>query len=220
MSDQGTTAVKICGLTSVQQALSIALLGVDAIGVIGVAGSPRFIKEEKRRKIFDSLIKNAPTVERVWVVANIDSKSILEGVRGIGTPSIVQLHGKESKQRCEEWRELYPHIKWWKSFQIRQADDLVLAQTYQESVDALLLDAWSNKSLGGTGKRVPIELLSKVNFNIPWWLAGGISPEWTKEILPIIKPFGIDASSKLEVKPGVKDLRKVEALLKEVKAHK
>ncbi len=217
MSAQAPTAVKICGITSVNQALSIASLGADAIGVIGVPESPRYLPETKRREIFESLRENAPSVERVWVVANIDSNSILEGLKGIGMPSIIQLHGKESKQKCIELRTLYPHIKWWKSFQIRQQEDLDLAKSFQDSVDALLIDAWSSKSLGGTGERIPIELLNKINFNIPWWLAGGVSTDWIKKTLFNINPFGIDASSKLEIKPGIKDLDKVKTLLKEVK---
>jgi len=217
MTAQKPTSVKICGITTVKQALSIASLGADAIGVIGVPDSPRFLSDAKRRVIFESLIKNAPTVERVWVVANIDSNSISKGLKGIGAPSVIQLHGKESKQSCLELKELHPQIKLWKSFQIRQLEDLKFAQTYQNSVDALLIDAWSSKSLGGTGERVPIELLRQINFNIPWWLAGGVSSEWIKKVLLKIKPFGIDASSKLEIKPGIKDLKRVKALLEEVK---
>ena len=219
MTAQKPTSVKICGITTVKQALSIASLGADAIGVIGVPDSPRFLSDKERRVIFESLIKNAPTVERVWVVANIDSNSIAKGLKGIGAPSVIQLHGQESNQRCIELKELHPHIKLWKSFQISQLEDLKLAQTYQNAVDALLIDAWSSKRLGVTGERIPIELLSQIKFNIPWWLAGGVSSDWIKKVLIKIKPFGIDASSKLEIQPGIKDLQKVKALLKEVKLH-
>ncbi len=154
------------------------------------------------------------------MVANIDSNLILEGLKGMGAPSVIQLHGTESKEKCKELKELYPHIKWWKSFQIRQAKDLSFAQTYQDSVDALLIDTWSSKHLGGTGKRIPIELLAKIKFDIPWWLAGGVSADWIKKVLLEIKPFGVDASSKLEIKPGVKDLLKVKTLIEEVKTYK
>ena len=100
MRAQAPTAVKICGITTVKQALSIASLGADAIGAIGVPESPRFLSDKKRRVIFESLIKNAPSVERVWVVANLDSNSILQGLKGIGAPTIIQLHVSESRQQC------------------------------------------------------------------------------------------------------------------------
>ena len=217
MKAQAPTAVKICGITTVNQALSIASLGADAIGTIGVPESPRFLSEKKRRVVFESLIKNAPSVERVWVVANLDSNSILQGLKGIGAPTIVQLHGSESRQKCIDLKRLYPHIKFWKSFQIRHPKDLDFAKSFQDCVDALLIDAWSSKSLGGTGQRVPTELLSKINFDVPWWLAGGVSIDWIKTVILKIKPFGIDASIKLEINPGIKDLGKVKALLDEVK---
>ncbi len=220
MRAQASIAVKICGITTAKQALEISALGADAIGIIGVKSSPRFLSDTKRRAIFQSLKNNAPKVERVWVVANIDSNELEEGINGIGLPSIIQLHGQESKKQCEAWRKSYPQVQWWKSFQIRQPNDLHKAKDYQDSVDAILLDAWSNKTLGGTGKRIPYELLDKVNFRIPWWLAGGISPDWIQKILLDVKPFGIDASSKLETKPGVKDIQKVKDLLQKVKASK
>ena len=94
---------------------------------------------------------------------------------------------------------------------------MILPTTFQDSVDALLLDAWSSQSLGGTGKRIPIELLNKINYKIPWWLAGGISTEYIEEILSKIQPFGVDASSRLEISPGIKDIKKVSSLIKAVK---
>ena len=104
----------------------------------------------------------------------------------------------------------------WKAFQIRKQNDLLLAEEYEHLIDAILLDAWSENALGGTGERIPIQLLSEANFQKPWWVAGGISSDSIKEILRTVRPFGIDASSKLEIEPGIKDLKKVKKLLKEV----
>ena len=82
--------------------------------------------------------------------------------------------------------------------------------------DALLVDAWSPDQLGGTGHRLPLEWLSEARLPIPWWLAGGISSEWIPELLSQVSPDGLDASSRLEVRPGWKDLNKVASLLKAV----
>ncbi len=210
-------AIKICGITTVKQAIEIALSGADAIGVIGVMDSPRYITDSKREEIFSTLTKKVPHIERVWVLANTNAKEIDKRINRAGSPSIIQLHGQESKEECKKIKHLYPHIKLWKSFRIRKESDLISAQDFQDSVDAILIDAWSSKSLGGTGKRIDMELLYKVNFTIPWWLAGGISDDCIEDILLRIKPFGIDASSKLEIKPGIKDMKKVKTLIKKTK---
>ena len=84
-------------------------------------------------------------------------------------------------------------------------------------VDAFLLDAWDQNQLGGTGKRLPLEWLRRVPTEIEWWLAGGISAEWIPNILKESTPFGIDASSQLEISPGIKDLEKVNALIKAIR---
>ncbi len=217
MRNQVSPYVKICGITQIEQALEIASFGVHAIGVIGVESSPRFLCEKERRRLFNELIKNAPLVKRVWVVANLNIKKIKEGIEGEGTPSVVQLHGSESTMLCEELKKSYPDIQWWKALQIRQKDDLLLAESYQKHVDAILLDAWSQSSLGGTGNRLPLEWLKNITYKIPWWLAGGVSDSSIDEILSKTQASGIDASSKLEIQPGIKDMEKVKALLNKVK---
>ena len=77
INSDNTTALKICGITQIDQALEIASLGVDAIGVIGVKKSPRFVEETERRKLFEAITLNAPKVERVWVVADIEELSLI-----------------------------------------------------------------------------------------------------------------------------------------------
>tara|TARA_B100000900_G_scaffold128746_1_gene108823 strand:+ start:274 stop:495 length:222 start_codon:yes stop_codon:yes gene_type:complete len=71
---EAKTLVKICGITSVYQALQIAKLGADAIGVISVKESPRYALPEIKKDIFRNLKKNFPHVKRVSVVKNIPLK--------------------------------------------------------------------------------------------------------------------------------------------------
>ncbi len=208
-----STAVKICGITEVIQAKAIASFGVDAIGVIGVEGSPRFVEENQRRKLFTQLQNCSPKLERVWVIADMNDSQIESALKGDGTPSIIQLHGSESQKRCQELRNIYPSIQWWKAIRISSPEDLLEAHTFEDYADALLLDAWSPNELGGTGNRLPLKWLHKAKFALPWWLAGGISSEWIPEIFSQVSPFGIDASSRLETHPGKKDLVKVHNLV-------
>ncbi len=212
-----STAVKICGITQWNQAKAIASIGVDAIGVIGVKESPRFVEEAQRKEIFSQLENSFPKLKRVWVIADLTDIEIHNALRGEGSPSVIQLHGKESFERCEELRARHPRIEWWKALRIKGPQDLSEACCYNHHVDAVLLDAWTPIALGGTGQRLPLEWLQKKEFEIPWWLAGGISAEWIPQILRQISPFGIDASSRLETSPGIKDIKKVQELVSAVK---
>ena len=57
----------------------------------------------------------------------------------------------------------------------------------------------------------------KIKLKIPWWLAGGVSAEWVPEVLAKINPYGLDASSRLEISPGLKDIKKVRSLIEAIK---
>ncbi len=213
-------AIKICGITKSDQAESISHLGVDAIGVIGVASSPRFVEEDQRRNIFALLEKLSPSIKRVWVVADIHDYEVASALTGKGVPSVIQLHGNESKERCEALRNRYPKIEWWKALRVNKAEDLVLANNFKDKVDCLLLDAWAPNQLGGTGKRIPLNLIKGAHLHTPWWLAGGISEEWVPEILSKINPYGLDISSKVESSPGIKDINLVKNLIRTIRDQK
>lgn len=210
-------ALKICGLTQTEQALAIAAMGVDAIGVIGVADTPRFVDATARRNLFGALTREAAGVQRVWVVAEPDDASLAEALAGEGAPSVVQLHGEESPERCSSLKQRYPHVQWWKALRLRSSADLQKLTPYVPHVDSLLLDAWSPDQLGGTGHRLPLEWLAEAELPLPWWLAGGISAEWVPDLLTRVHPHGLDASSRLETAPGLKDLSRVEDLVKVVR---
>ena len=209
-----STAIKICGLTKTSQARSIANLKINAIGVIGVKNSPRFVAEEECMRIFNEVEKVSSSIEKVLVIAN----EKLEEVKSINNrsnpPSVIQLHGNESVDYCRELKNEFPTIKLWKAFRLKSIDDLDNISQYEKNIDAILLDAWDEKSLGGTGNRVPAELLINKTFKAPWILAGGISAEIIPEIFSKLRPDGIDASSRLEISPGIKDLEKVESLVR------
>ena len=216
-SSKKSTAIKICGITKTSQARSIAELKINAIGVIGVKNSPRFVPEEECMKIFNEVEKVSSSIEKVLVIANAK----LEEVKCINNrstpPSVIQLHGNESVDYCRELKNEFPGIKIWKAFRLKAINDLENISQYEKNIDAILIDAWDDKSLGGTGNRVPIELLLNKTFNAPWILAGGISAEIIPEIFSKLRPDGIDASSRLEISPGIKDIKKVASLVREIR---
>jgi len=216
-SSKKSTAIKICGITKTSQARSIAELKINAIGVIGVKNSPRFVPEEECMKIFNEVEKVSSSIEKVLVIANAK----LEEVKCINNrstpPSVIQLHGNESVDYCRELKNEFPRIKIWKAFRLKAINDLENISQYEKNIDAILIDAWDDKSLGGTGNRVPIELLLNKTFKAPWILAGGISAEIVPEIFSKLRPDGIDASSRLEISPGIKDIKKVASLVREIR---
>ena len=212
-----STAIKICGITNTRQAREIAQLGIDAIGVIGVKDSPRFVAEEECIKIFQEIDKISSTIEKVFVIANEKIGIIKDINNRSNPPSVIQLHGNETVDYCRKLKKEFPAIKLWKAFRLKSMNDLNNINRYEDFVDAILLDAWDEKSLGGTGNRVPLELLSNKSFTIPWILAGGISAEIIQEIFSKINPDGIDASSRLEISAGVKDIQKVDSLIRVIR---
>ena len=212
-----STAIKICGITKSSQAKSIAQFKINAIGVIGVKNSPRFVAEEECIKIFNEVEKVSSEIEKVFVIANEKLETIKCINNRSNPPSVIQLHGDESVDYCRELKNEFPTIKLWKAFRIKSINDLKIINQYEKDVDAILLDAWDDKALGGTGKRVPKEFLFNKTFKAPWILAGGISAEIIPEIFSKLRPDGIDASSRLEVSPGIKDLKKVESLVRKIR---
>ena len=212
-----STAIKICGITKTSQAKSIAELKINAIGVIGVEKSPRFVPEEKCIEIFNEVEKISSSIDKVFIIANEKLEAIKHINNRSTPPSVIQLHGDESVNYCRRLKSEFPRIKLWKAFRIKSINDFKSISQYEKNVDAILLDAWDDISLGGTGKRVPIELLFNKTFTVPWILAGGISAEIIPEIFSKLRPDGIDASSRLEVSPGNKDLKKVELLVRKIR---
>jgi len=211
------TLVKICGLTSEEQALQVAKLGAHAIGVISVEESPRYISAEIKKKIFRSLENFYPKIERVSVVKNCPIDFIIKNFLGKPSETIIQLHGDENIDYCKEIREKIPNIGLWKAFRIKTKKDLENIKPFEDFVDAILLDSWNKETYGGSGEKIKSNYLKNLQFSKPWWLAGGISMEWIDEILTDIKPDGLDISSSIEISPGLKDLNKTEVLIKYLK---
>jgi len=205
------TRLKICGLRRPQQAAAVAALGADAIGVIAVPGSARFLEPGERPALFAAARSQRPNCLGVLVVADPTEAELAE-LAGKQGHQIVQLHGEESVERCSALREQLD-VEIWKAIRVRSAADLARALSYAPVVDGLLLDAWVADQLGGTGHRIPMEWLRGFDPPLPWWLAGGITAERVAEVLEQLSPTGLDASSGVEISPGEKDLKRVESLV-------
>ena len=211
------TLIKICGLTSEEQALQIAKFGANAIGIISVEESPRYISAEIKKKIFKTLEKYYPKIERVSVVKNCPIDLIIKNFLGEPSETIIQLHGDEDIDYCKNLRKKIPTIGIWKAFRIRTENDLDNIKPFEDLVDAILLDSWNKETYGGSGKKIESINLKNLKFSKPWWLAGGISMEWIDEILSDIRPDGLDISSSIESYPGIKNLDATKDLIYKIK---
>tara|TARA_Y100000589_G_scaffold158237_1_gene150652 strand:+ start:871 stop:1518 length:648 start_codon:yes stop_codon:yes gene_type:complete len=207
--------IKICGITSTDQALQIAQLGVDAIGIISVKESPRYVNALKKKEIFKSLEKSFPNIKRVSVVKNKPLKENFNNF--IDYENVIQLHGDENIEYCKNIKRDLPQVEVWKAFRIQTIYDIEKIESFTNYIDAVLLDSWNKEVYGGSGIRIKKEFLEKISINKQWWLAGGISNDWVQEIINNIQPDGLDISSSIEKSPGIKDIEKVKELLREIR---
>ncbi len=208
--------VKICGITKVEQGMTIASLGADALGFICVEASPRYVSPETIRLIVEHL---PTTVDRIGVFADTTLENICQVVVKSNLTG-VQLHGDETAEYGDRLRELLPKIEIIKALRVKTPETLDMANMYAIHVDTLLLDAYHPDQLGGTGKTLDWKMLAEFRPSCPWLLAGGLRPD---NVLNAIGSFagnnfsGIDLSSGVEIAPGDKDLTKVADLFDRLK---
>jgi phosphoribosylanthranilate isomerase len=200
--------IKICGITTIDQAIAIADLGATDLGFICVPNSPRHLTLAQLQPL---VAKLADGINTVGVFADF-SVATISFVVTLTNLTTVQLHGTESVEFCQELRQALPQTEIIKAWRVRAPADLDLIQTYAEVVDGLLLDAYHPAALGGTGHKLDWELLEAFKPSIPWFLAGGLTPDNIRVALNRLKPDGIDLSSGVEISPGQKDLASVARL--------
>ena len=201
--------IKICGITKPNQGEKIVYLGANALGFICVERSPRYVTPSQIKTIIDVL--ESP-VDTIGVFADASPSQITETVNIAGLTG-VQLHGAESPQFCQQLRSQLPsEIELIKAFRIKTKESLEETAIYRKTVDTLLLDAYHPQMLGGTGQTLNWSDLQQFQPDLPWMLAGGLTPQNVTEALNQLQPDGIDLSSGVERSPGVKDLDKVTQL--------
>jgi phosphoribosylanthranilate isomerase len=197
------TRIKICGITNLEDALWAANLGANALGFV-FARSPRKISPQKACRI---MAKLPPFIFSVGVFVNETTEKIKKVIETCQL-NAIQLHGEESPQFCQKFRN---RIKVIKAFRIKDASDLKDLLRYD--VDAYLLDTFSSTAYGGTGRTFNWDLAvkaKKILKNRPLILSGGLNPENVREAIRKVQPYAVDVSSGVECSPGKKD----EVLLK------
>ena len=205
------TWTKICGITRAQDAIAAADLGADAIGLNFYPQSPRAISVTD----VENLVKGLP--RRVSVVALFvnPTPELVRQVLGTGAVDLLQFHGNESAEFCEQFET--PYIK---VVAVKMDSDLKSEFAKYESAQYMLLDSFDPIMLGGTGKTFDwvrvIELTQKQRSRLV--LAGGLGPANVREAIDIVQPFGVDVSSGVEASKGIKDLKMMQLFIQGVRA--
>lgn len=204
--------VKICGLTRREDALAAADAGADYLGVVVVPSSPRAVSMEEARSLTEGI-----EVPLALVTADRDPDELAREARGVGA-DVLQLHGDERPDDVERLRD---GGDWavWKAVRIREAGDLEEAlRRFGGLVDAIHLDGWHPRRLGGTGIRFPWNEVARIRQGVPEGMtlvaAGGLTPENVGEAVRLLRPDVVDVSSGVEARTGIKDPTKVMAFIR------
>jgi indole-3-glycerol phosphate synthase/phosphoribosylanthranilate isomerase len=207
----GRPLVKICGITTASDAEAARSLGADALG---------FVLAPSKRRAEPSLLRDLEDMDVAKVAVVVTgtdgaARRLDPAVRELlacGLVDAVQFHGDEAPGECAEMA--FPYFK---AVRIQGAGDIASLQGFLSP--RVLSDAWSATAAGGTGSRIPEELAREAGKIGPLWLAGGLRPENIGEVLDMLAPELVDASSGLEESPGRKDPARLKFFFEEIRKH-
>lgn len=200
------TKVKICGIKTLSDAKFAVDYGADAIGFV-FAESIRKVSKEKARSIVQKL---PPFVTTVGLFVNDTAENIEAICRFCGLDAI-QLHGNEQPGLLNKLKD----FKTIKAFRIQNEKDIIPIRKYKP--DAILLDGYSEKNMGGTGTSFDWKIVKHIRTSIPIIVAGGLTPLNVSRAIKIVKPYGVDVSSGVESSPGKKDRKLIKKFIDAVK---
>jgi len=201
------TRIKICGITRLQDAMHVARLGADSIGLVFYPRSPRIIDIETAVSIRNAL----PPFVTVTALFLNETQGWMAQVVDRVKPDCLQFHGEESLATCEQWQR--PYIK---SIPMGSVSD---AETYAAgypSAQGFLLDSNVAGRRGGSGDTFDWSKIPS-SFGSPILLAGGLNPGNVAEAITQVKPWGVDVSSGVESAKGIKDNELINQFFREVK---
>ena len=201
--------IKICGITNLEDAKFSITDGADAIGFIQSKKSERFVSLETL-----NVIKEAIGIDFLTIPVFVNpSKEEVINFLSIFPNSILQFHGDEEEEFCKAFNK--PYIK---AINVSKQEDLVNDLNKYKDSFAYLLDSGDSQNRGGTGetfdwKLIPKDLSNKII------VAGGLDSNNIEVLLSEVSPFGVDVSSGVESKIGVKDHSKIDNFIKLVKKY-
>jgi phosphoribosylanthranilate isomerase len=210
--------VKICGITSIEDARAAIAAGADMLGFNFYRPSPRFIEPQNVKTIIDSLRAETEnqTVTLVGVFVNEQSPdSVMRIVEDTGIDA-VQLHGDESIEFCQRLKQALNGRSLIKVLHV--IGRFAPTETEAYDADAIMLDAFHSEMRGGTGEVFDWAIARTVRELVPrLFLAGGLSPGNVAQAIAQVEPYAVDACSSLESSPGHKDAERMKAFVQGVR---
>ncbi len=203
--------IKLCGITTLDDALMAVDGGAWAVGCILWPQSPRVCEPAEAARIA-AAVRRRVHVCGVFVNQHLDEVTGL--VDGLGL-TMVQLHGDEGPAFCGEVARR-TGAKVMKAAQVRTAADVRALEAFH--TDFHLLDAHAPGMRGGTGETFDWELVRSRRSKVPLVLSGGLRPDNVAEAIAATRPFAVDTASGTEASPGIKDPAKVAAFVEAVNA--
>ncbi len=198
----GNTRIKICGITTVEDALLAASLGADAIGFI-FCDSPRQVTVDQAKEIINKL---PPFVNKVAVVRDFSESDIWSIVSHL-TVDTLQFNGNEAEDFCLDF---YP-IPVIKTISMRNANSFEKLYEYPR-LSYFLLDTYAPEE-GGSGTTFDWNLAVEAKKHGGIILAGGLNPKNIKSAIEKVQPYGVDVSSGLELSLRIKDHSKIKRFI-------
>jgi phosphoribosylanthranilate isomerase len=200
--------VKICGITTPDDAAAAVEFGADALGFNFFPGSRRYLAAAAAADWIAALPEH---IEKVAILVN---PSLEEAQRAAGIAGItaLQLHGAESPAFCRRLME--EGIRFEKAVPVIDADSVANLPDF--STRTLLLDSAGAGEFGGSGRVFPWEIARgfvRANASLRVVLAGGLTPENVGEAVATVRPFGVDVTSGVESAPGRKDHARLRAFI-------
>lgn len=208
--------IKICGLTT-PEALDVALeSGADQVGFVFFPPSPRNLGLEAARTLGGRVQGRAG---KVALTVNANDETLAAIINAL-KPDMLQLHGTETPERVAVVRSRFG-LPVMKALPIAERADLSPVRLYAKVADRLLFDARAPEAAtrpGGLGKAFDWTLLAGLDAGVPFMLSGGLDAGNVAEALRITRASGVDVSSGVERKPGVKDPDKIRAFIRAARA--
>jgi len=197
------TAVKICGITRVEDAAAAARAGASYIGLVFYAPSPRCVTRAQAREIVGTL---PPPVVPVAVFVNPGEAEVRATLAEVPVP-VLQFSGSESPGFCRGFGR--PYIK---AVHMKAGVDLLQYARDYHDAKALLLDASVEGLHGGSGVPFDWDLIPRA-VPLPVILSGGLTVANVRDAVRRTRPDGVDVSSGVESAKGVKDAAKIAAFI-------
>lgn len=208
----GGVRVKICGLSTAEHVAAACAAGAAYLGFVFFPKSPRNVGIAQAR---DLAIEVPVGVAKVALVVNA-SDAELEAICAQVPLDMLQLHGREPPERVAEIRARFG-LPVMKAVGVADPADLAAIAGYEAVADQILIDAKAPKGAalpGGNGLAFDWRLIAGREWQKPWMLAGGLTPENVAEAVRLTGARQVDVSSGVENAPGVKDAGLIRAFIR------